>query len=456
MNETRQHLTINFLDKLINIDPQGEEVLAALEHLKVCERCRSLLALAPPKARHLLGGLSPNGIRPQNVQVESYSNALEVVFKRVAEEGSRLDRERQDAPALLGELELQAPGRQAFLIRNSRRFQTWAFAEFLLGESQSTWTEDPSRSERIAELALLVSEHLDLGGFRREVLNDLRAEAWSFVANCRRIRGDFQEARKAFRRAEECLGAGTSDPMERARLLDLRASYLRALQRFTESLELLEQVISVYRRYGEKALEGKALLTYGKVLSDAGRISECLPVIERSAHLLRSVGDPWLQLMAEMLLIDNLNDAGRPEEAHARLPQVRELARQYGNRLDRLRLLYIEGLICRSLGQLGFAEEALKQVRAGFIDAEIGYDVALVSLDLAALYLETGRTAEVKELAAEMLPQFAARQIHREALAAIALFEQAARKERATLALVQEISAKVKDASTRRTPVEKN
>jgi len=170
--------------------------------------------------------------------------------------------------------------------------------------------------------------------------------------------------------------------------------------------------------------------------------------------LLETQNEPWLNFVAKVGWAYYLDDSGRASEAQALIPELRQLARQHGNRFDRLRVLWTEGRIWRSLGHVELAEEALKQVRAGFVDAEIGYDVALVSLDLAALYLGTGRIAEVKELAAEMLPQFAARQIHREALAAIALFEQAARKERATLALVQEISSKVKDASTRRTPVE--
>ena len=74
-----------------------------------------------------------------------------------------------------------------------------------------------------------------------------------------------------------------------------------------------------------------------------------------------------------------------------------------------------------------------------------------ISLDLAALYLETGRTAEVKHLALEVVPQFAVQQIHSDALAAIALFEQAARKERATLALVHEVASKVRDCQSRKT-----
>jgi len=195
-------------------------------------------------------------------------------------------------------------------------------------------------------------------------------------------------------------------------------------------------------------------LVLSKVLGDSGELEQSLQAIRQAVRLLEAQDDHWLQYVATHQFATRLTDSGRAEEAQSLLPEVRRLVRESGNRFDRLRVLWLEGRIQRCLGRFELAEEALRQVRAGFIDAEIGYDVALVSLDLAALYLETGRTAEVKELAAEMLPQFAARQIHREALAAIALFEQAARKERATLALVQEISSKVKDASTRRIPAE--
>jgi hypothetical protein len=88
------------------------------------------------------------------------------------------------------------------------------------------------------------------------------------------------------------------------------------------------------------------------------------------------------------------------------------------------------------------AEEAFQEVRHALIEQGIGYDAALVSLELAALYARQGRTAEMKELAGEMLPIFQAADVHREALAALAVFQQAAvREETATLELVEEVAA---------------
>jgi hypothetical protein len=49
---------------------------------------------------------------------------------------------------------------------------------------------------------------------------------------------------------------------------------------------------------------------------------------------------------------------------------------------------------------------------------QMGYDAALVSLDLAILSIQSiqeGRTAELQRLAAEIMPAFESREVHREA-----------------------------------------
>jgi hypothetical protein len=60
---------------------------------------------------------------------------------------------------------------------------------------------------------------------------------------------------------------------------------------------------------------------------------------------------------------------------------------------------------------------------------------------LAALHAEQGKTAEVRELAREMVKIFKAQEIYREALAAALLFRRAAVRERATPRLAREIAA---------------
>ena len=66
--------------------------------------------------------------------------------------------------------------------------------------------------------------------------------------------------------------------------------------------------------------------------------------------------------------------------------------------------------------------------------------------ELAVLYAEQGRMADLKRLAAEMVPIFSSLHIHREALAALAYFRQAVETERASLALVNGVAAYLRRA----------
>jgi hypothetical protein len=54
---------------------------------------------------------------------------------------------------------------------------------------------------------------------------------------------------------------------------------------------------------------------------------------------------------------------------------------------------------------------------------------------------EQGRTADMRQLAQEMLAVFESRQIHREAMAAFVVFCDAARKEQAGFRLVREVAS---------------
>ena len=70
-------------------------------------------------------------------------------------------------------------------------------------------------------------------------------------------------------------------------------------------------------------------------------------------------------------------------------------------------------------------------MRRSFLAKEMAFDFALVSLELATLYLEQGRTRLVKEIAEEMVWIFKGEKVHKEALAALTLFRHAVRAEKA-------------------------
>ena len=86
--------------------------------------------------------------------------------------------------------------------------------------------------------------------------------------------------------------------------------------------------------------------------------------------------------------------------AQARLGQA---TRRTSGWWRRLRLSWLEGRLAAAFGRREEAIAALRGVRDGFADRKIAYDTALASLELAVLYLEEGRTSEVKDLAGKMV-----------------------------------------------------
>lgn len=140
-------------------------------------------------------------------------------------------------------------------------------------------------------------------------------------------------------------------------------------------------------------------------------------------------------------LADNLLQAGRPEEAEALLPELRKLTAQLGNDLDSLRLRWLEGRMAAGLGRTEDALAALAWVKEELATRQIASDTALVTLEIAVLYLAAGRTSEVRTLARRLVWVFKDHGIHREALAALRLFCEAAERERISLDLVQRIAA---------------
>jgi hypothetical protein len=151
--------------------------------------------------------------------------------------------------------------------------------------------------------------------------------------------------------------------------------------------------------------------------------------------------DPRLVLCLKHNLVWFLPSAGLHQEASILLPEVKDLAERIGNDLDLLRLRWAEGRVAFGLGLRGPAEQAFKEVQQEFLERDLGYDAALVSLDLAVLYAQESCVQELKQLALDVLPAFSSREVHREAMAALILFQHACEEERLTVELARRLAA---------------
>ncbi|HXU31349.1 MAG TPA: tetratricopeptide repeat protein [Thermoanaerobaculia bacterium] len=408
---------------------QNREVVRHL--LKGCARCaQALAAQAPP-------GIGVGHPAPLSRDYDAAFAKVREAFLLAQQEHLV---EQQMAPSLLLALEEHPFDRQVLLLTNSRRFWTWPLCCLLLDRSHELGFKEPGRALDFARLGVRLSEQLSVESYGDTRVADLRARAWTTLANAQRIGSDFRASDQSFVRAERLLRKGTGDPLEKARLLLLKASLHGDRRRFPEAIKELDRALAIARRNGDDPLVAKALVKKGIVFGTSGRTDDAIDCLREGVRGIDPKSDPRLMVAAHHNLIVYLIEGGRLQEAVALLEATRPLYEEMGDRMNLIRLQWLEGKIAQNRGRLSEAETLLRSVGTALADQGLGYDAALLAFDLAAVYARQGRTEEMRSLAAEMLPSFQSREVHREALAALIVFQKAAKMERVTLGLVHELS----------------
>jgi tetratricopeptide (TPR) repeat protein len=377
----------------------------------------------------------------RSVAYAAYDAALSAGARRLQDLQATYARERTDGKALVSELLKHPAERRLILIRNHPRFHTWGVFERLLEMSILESPRDAGVSEKLARLALELSNHLDESRYGTQAIEDLRGRAWAYIGNACRVQSDLRGAQEALDRALVHLRQGTREPWERAVWLDLKGSLLRAQRRFGEALQLMNRALVLFLAVGDRHRAGRTLLNMDNVFHHSGRSEEGIPLLYRALELIDPDQEPMLLLMAKHNLVDDLAESGKYMEAQRLFIQARPLYRRFTEPFVEIRRLWVEGKIVRGLGQSEKAERLLLAARNGFIELASSYDLALVSLEIAGLYAEQGRNAELKQIAEEMVPIFSSRQIQREALAAFILWHQAVQAETAGAELAALVAA---------------
>lgn len=310
--------------------------------------------------------------------------------------------------------------------------------------SERAASDNPTWALELAEFALFLAPRAT-GDEAAQALS----YAWGYLANARRVALDFDGADAAFAHSWSLWGAvADSELLPKWRLFDLEASLRREQHRFPEALERLDQALACSQR--DRLAKGRILLKKANVFEHMGDSEQALAVLEEAAPLIEAEGDPRQLFALRFNTADNLCRLERYTEAARLLPRVHELVNaEQDNRLNRIRTIWLDAKVKAGLGRKEEAMAGLEAVRDFFTTEELPYEAALASLDLALLWLEAGRHAEVRELAPTLGWIFKSQKIHREALASLALFCEAAEREAATVALTRQVIADVEE--TRRT-----
>lgn len=327
------------------------------------------------------------------------------------------------------------------LIEDSAALQTPAFLEILCAESEKVARSDPHRSVALAELALELAAWVPLADEQQRP--EYQAWALNFVANARRVLGNLPGMKEALQKAATLWppGSPARSMLDGTRNLDLRASALLAERRLPEAIALLDQALELGSR--GPAARARILIKKAKAHEELKQHEVALELLEQAEPLLTQEPEPVFVHIHRTNVLVNLLALGRAEEAERRLGEVKALAAELGNDLDKLRLRWFEARLDAAFGRRLAAIATMREVRAGFQTRRIAYDTALATLELAELLLAQGETAEVKDLAEEMLSIFAEQEVPQEAGKALRIFCEAAIQETATVELVRRVLAEM-------------
>jgi len=301
----------------------------------------------------------------------------------------------------------------------------------LCDESTEAASRDLETAAVLARLAAEAAEEVEPEGLRIRVTG----VAAAYGSNVQRVTGELLAAETSFAEAKRHWDAG-SDPdgvLDPGRILDLEGSLRRDQRRFDDALACLDEAVKVGWS------PERSLINKGFTLEVMGEYERAVETLLQATPLVEAQSDQRLQNILRFNLAVNYCHTHRYREAAELVKVARPLATETGDDLALIRMTWLDGRIAAGLSRPQEALALLAEARREFARRNMAADAALALLEEAALLLDQGRTAEVKELAQELAAVLKSKGVHREALAALQLFQEAAEREAATAELARRV-----------------
>ncbi|HVT19515.1 MAG TPA: hypothetical protein VHQ90_25460 [Thermoanaerobaculia bacterium] len=386
-----EHVSAGQLARFSKNHATSEERMWLVRHLlSGCEKCSRLAAqvfhLESKEAETLAEGLS---------SLPTIRSFREAQTKHVEMAAERLSGRSQWA--ILSTLD---PEQRVMSIRSRKELQHWGLYDRMLEASRLARRNVPCEGVEIAVLALQVAQLLSRESYGEQRLALLRSDAWRTIAHAKWMASDFDGGKAAIEEAWAELGCASDQPgpcpellldqERRAKLLNIEALLLADLRQWRSAESKLEEALEICREAGNRHLEGKTLATKGFVAAYF-EPQRAVALIRAAMRLINSGEEPWLDVSVRHNLAIALVHAGRAGEALDVLNAARYLYRRFDDCHVQLRLLWLEGKILRSFGDLRSAQNIFSHLWEEFRARGLHLAQERVSLDLAWVHAKQDR-----------------------------------------------------------------
>jgi len=354
---------------------------------------------------------------------------------------------------LLAELAGLTESEQLRRVLDDHRFAHPTVVHRLVEESHASRYDSPARMLLLAHLARLAAEGCtaaETGSGPR--LADLLSLAWRQFGNALRVAGRLGEAEEALATASRFRRAGTGDPKLLASLLDQTASLRIFERRFEEAGDLAEEAGRIYRELGDRGSLAATMVQRAIPAIYTGEVESAVRLLNRALPWIDGERDPHLLLAACHNLVRCYIDLGQTEQALSIYTAVQDLYRDLRDPLIVLRAGWQQAQLLRDLGHLRAAQVALLQARQGFAERDLFYEAAVVSLDLAEVYVRLGAAEDLERTILETVPIFRNLGVDRDALASLIQLRSLADQEKRALELIRFLGFRLEGLADRPGP----
>lgn len=434
-----QHPKLAALVAFVNGTLDLPERVAVTRHLLTdCERCRERMAPWVSAAFSKDFDSLPRARGPAT----EYDLPLDRALKLARHHVKARSRAAAEAANLLATAQLPATLPEPAVRRSH--------AAAWLDAARALRCENPERHEQGALYAATLAEAFLCAEAPQGAVNDgrrhphrqsredadLAAAAWGEVGNARRRLGNFTSAEQAFRTAMGHAGCGTGAVELHATLLDLSASLSIAERSFDRADRSLALACLLHEKSGHETKVAKALIQRGLVAAYTEKFETAASFFGLALCRIDREQEPHLFRTAILNTVGALIDLNQLDRAETLLASAGPLLEEIGGAIDKLKVRWVEAKIARAAGRYHQAERTFREIRRAFAEERMPYYVALVNLELCAIWLHSRQTDELRTAVAEALSTFLALGIEREALASVILLDQAAQQDRATFDLL--------------------
>ncbi len=257
---------------------------------------------------------------------------------------------------------------------------------------------------------------------------DLMLLAYSYLGSAYRRTDDYERAEAAFDQAHRY--RKSASPTALAEHLR-RLAYFRMVQKKPEVFSLISEAIALHKRGNlvRRHALGECLLCRGHAYVMFDQHGKSFDDWTAALNHISLKIDPKPYYCALHNLAVLAVDFGSDEEMHLALENLKPaqviLNSYWGRPFAKLKLRWLIAVIHARLGAQGRAELVYREVRDGLVDLKLAYEVGMLSIDLACLYLAQGRHEKLEALVRETAAIFRRLGVEPKAQEALNIWRQA-------------------------------